>query len=49
MTALERSDSLAMAMAAQGRLLTAWLLILFGVTEQLVSRAAAEGFTHFPG
>jgi hypothetical protein len=36
MTALERSDSLAMTMAAQGRLLTAWPLILFGVTEQLV-------------
>ncbi|MDX2159903.1 MAG: hypothetical protein SF162_01125 [bacterium] len=36
MTALQRSDSLAMTMAAQGRLLTAWPLILFGVTEQLV-------------
>jgi hypothetical protein len=36
MTALERSDSLGMTMAAQGRLLTAWPLILFGVTEQLV-------------
>jgi len=36
MTALERSDSIAMASAAQGRLLTAWPLILFGVTEQLV-------------
>jgi hypothetical protein len=36
MTALQRSDSLGMAMAAQGRLLTAWPLILFGVTEQLV-------------
>jgi len=36
MTALERSDSIAMASAAQGRLLTAWSLILFGVTEQLV-------------
>jgi hypothetical protein len=36
MTALQRSDSLSMTMAAQGRLLTAWPLILFGVTEQLV-------------
>jgi len=36
MTALERADSIAMASAAQGRLLTAWPLILFGVTEQLV-------------
>lgn len=36
MTALERSDSIALASAAQGRLLTAWPLILFGVTEQLV-------------
>jgi hypothetical protein len=36
MTALQRSDSIAMASAAQGRLLTARPLILFGVTEQLV-------------
>jgi hypothetical protein len=36
MTALERSASKEMASAAQGRLLTAWPLILFGVTEQLV-------------
>jgi hypothetical protein len=36
MTALERSDSIALASAAQGRLLTAWPLILFGVAEQLV-------------
>lgn len=36
MTATERADSIAMASAAQGRLLTAWPLILFGVTEQLV-------------
>ena len=36
MTALERADSIALASAAQGRLLTAWPLILFGVTEQLV-------------
>ena len=36
MTALERSDSIAMASASQGRLLTAWPLILFGVIEQLV-------------
>ncbi|MBK9750138.1 MAG: hypothetical protein IPO91_25645 [Chloroflexi bacterium] len=36
MTPLERADSIAMASAAQGRLLTAWPLILFGVTEQLV-------------
>jgi hypothetical protein len=36
MTAPERSDSIGMASAAQGRLLTAWPLILFGVTEQLV-------------
>ena len=36
MTELERSDSIALASAAQGRLLTAWPLILFGVTEQLV-------------
>jgi hypothetical protein len=36
MTALERADSIAMASAAQGRLLTAWPLILFGLTEQLV-------------
>ncbi|MBE2183480.1 MAG: hypothetical protein IAE89_08655 [Anaerolineae bacterium] len=36
MTPLERADSIAMASAAQGRLLTAWPLILFGLTEQLV-------------
>jgi len=36
MTALERAASKEMASAAQGRLLTAWPLILFGVTEQLV-------------
>jgi hypothetical protein len=36
MTAQQRSDALGMAMAAQGRLLTAWPLILFGVAEQLV-------------
>ena len=36
MTELERSDSIALASSAQGRLLTAWPLILFGVTEQLV-------------
>ena len=36
MTATERADSIATASAAQGRLLTAWPLILFGVTEQLV-------------
>ncbi|MEO8393575.1 MAG: hypothetical protein ABI700_11350, partial [Chloroflexota bacterium] len=36
MTVLERSDSITLASAAQGRLLTAWPLILFGVTEQLV-------------
>lgn len=36
MTATERADSIAMASAAQGRLLTAWPLILFGDTEQLV-------------
>jgi len=36
MTATERADSIALASAAQGRLLTAWPLILFGVTEQLV-------------
>lgn len=36
MTALERAGALGMAMSAQGRLLTAWPLILFGVTEQLV-------------
>lgn len=36
MTPLERADSIALASAAQGRLLTAWPLILFGVTEQLV-------------
>ncbi len=36
MTELERSDSIALASSAEGRLLTAWPLILFGVTEQLV-------------
>ncbi len=36
MTAEERADSINMASAAHGRLLTAWPLILFGVTEQLV-------------
>lgn len=36
MTPLERADSIAMASAAQGRLLTAWPLVLFGVAEQLV-------------
>jgi hypothetical protein len=36
MTALDRAASIAQASAAQGRLLTAWPLILFGVSEQLV-------------
>lgn len=36
MTAEERAHSINMASAAHGRLLTAWPLILFGVTEQLV-------------
>lgn len=36
MTELERADSINMASSAHGRLLTAWPLILFGVTEQLV-------------
>jgi hypothetical protein len=49
MTALERADSVAMASAAQGRLLTAWPLILFGVTEQLVYLllTIAQGLTFF--
>jgi hypothetical protein len=36
MTDAERAASISMASSAQGRLLTAWPLILFGVTEQLV-------------
>lgn len=36
MTALERADSIQMASSAHARLLTAWPLILFGVSEQLV-------------
>jgi hypothetical protein len=36
LTDAQRAESLASAAAAQGRLLTAWPLILFGVTEQLV-------------
>ncbi|MBK8030487.1 MAG: hypothetical protein IPK17_13475 [Chloroflexi bacterium] len=36
MTPLDRAASIAQASAAQGRLLTAWPLILFGVSEQLV-------------
>ena len=36
MTAQERADSINLASSAHGRLLTAWPLILFGVTEQLV-------------
>ena len=47
MTATERANSIAMASAAQGRLLTAWPLILFGVTEQLVYMllTIAQGLT----
>ena len=47
MTPLERADSIAMASAAQGRLLTAWPLILFGLTEQLVYLllTVAQGLT----
>ncbi|MBW4438281.1 MAG: hypothetical protein KME04_14175 [Pleurocapsa minor GSE-CHR-MK-17-07R] len=36
MTDAERAASITMASAAQGRLLTGWPLILFGVAEQLV-------------
>ena len=47
MTAQERADSIAMASSAHGRLLTAWPLILFGVTEQLVYLllTTAQGLT----
>ena len=36
LTDAERADSIDLASSAQGRLLTAWPLILFGVSEQLV-------------
>ena len=47
MTEQQRSDSINMASSAQGRLLTAWPLILFGVTEQLVYLllTVAQGLT----
>jgi len=47
MTLLDRAASIAQASAAQGRLLTAWPLILFGVSEQLVYLllTSAQGLT----
>ena len=47
MTEQQRSDSINMASSAQGRLLTAWPLILFGVAEQLVYMllTVAQGLT----
>jgi len=36
MTDVERATSIAVASSSQGRLLTAWPLVLFGVVEQLV-------------
>ncbi|NUQ06492.1 MAG: hypothetical protein HUU31_21585, partial [Anaerolineae bacterium] len=47
LTAAERADSIAMASAAQSRLLTATPLVLFGVVEQLVALllTVAQGMT----
>ncbi|MEO8397163.1 MAG: hypothetical protein ABI700_29480, partial [Chloroflexota bacterium] len=47
MTEQQRSDSINLASSAQGRLLTAWPLILFGVAEQLVYMllTVAQGLT----
>ena len=47
MTDQERTNSINMASSAQGRLLTAWPLILFGVAEQLVYLllTVAQGIT----
>src|SRR5579871_200115 len=47
MTDQQRTDSIDMASSAQGRLLTAWPLIFFGVAEQLVFLllTVAQGLT----
>ena len=47
MTSAERTASLAMATSAQGRLLTAWFLVVFGVVEQMVYLliTVAQGIT----
>ncbi len=47
MSAAERSASISLAMGSQGRLLTAWPLLLFGVIEQLVYAliTLAQGIT----